>query len=288
MRSSFRFEALRVASARLGFIAACFLFADRLLAKLQGAGSIRIGHCVAPLYAFLQAQGQIHSEVPAAARQLSTRLGMGKIDWIRAELGALIPGLEDRRFDGIAAGRSMAPERAQRVAFSEPLLHAQHGLLAQAGNPRQIQSHEDAASRSSIRLAVISGAVEEVLLRRTAVPDRQIIIGPDAQTGLAAAEAGIADGLALSAPAIRWMAGHARLGRTAVAQPFAQVELALLRGPGCAGFALRPADRQWRDARNIAQQALARSPDQLRLMGAFGFGAAELPGPATTEEVLGQ
>lgn len=287
MRANRRIVLVLMALALLAAVAVK-VFADQSLARVQGAGTLRIGYAVEAPYTLVQPGGAVSGEFPETARQIIQTLGITHVEWIQTNFDALIPELEAGRFDVIAAGMYITPERAQRVAFSEPLLHVQQGLLVQAGNPNHITAYQYAVDHPSIRLAVVVGAVEETLLRRMGVPDEQIVIVPDARTGLAALESGVADGLALSAPTIRWMATHDLLGKTMVAQPFSQPDPAFSPGIGYTGFAFRRADLKLRDAWNVAQQRFLRSPRHLEIMAAFGFEQAELPEPITTEEVLAQ
>lgn len=82
-----------------------------------------------------------------------------------------------------------------------------------------------------------------MLLRRIGVPERQMIVATDAQSGLAAVEAGVANGVALLTPANRRMAAHDRPCRAVVGQPWTQPNAAFVRGPGYASFAFRPIAR---------------------------------------------
>lgn len=95
------------------------------------------------------------------------------------------------------------------------------------GNPRQLHSYLQASTLKDIKIAVISGVVEETLLRRMGLSDRQLVLVSDALTGRVAVESGVADGLALSSPTIQWMALREQLGKTEMARPFEQSELAL-------------------------------------------------------------
>lgn len=277
-----------LALAALATLVGLWSARDRSLSDLQQADTIRIGYAVEPPYAFIAPGGDVSGEFPTVARRLARDLGISQVEWVQADFDALIPGLETGRFDVIAAGMYITPERAQRVAFSEPLLHVQQGLLVQAGNPKQLASYQEAVRRADVRLAVIAGAVEEAMLRRLGVPEGQIVLVPDASTGRAAVTSRVVDGLALSAPTIRWMAAEDALAGTAVAQPFVQPDVAVTRGIGYAGFAFRPDDGQLLRAWNAAQRAFVNSPEHRRIMASFGFVEAELPGSITTAEVLAQ
>jgi polar amino acid transport system substrate-binding protein len=286
MQRNYRVLIALIAVSVSAIIAVIYSYRDRSLDDLQQARKIRIGYAIEPPYAFLKPGGEVSGEFSVVARRLADDLGIGQVEWIETDFDALIPGLESGRFDVISAGMYITRQRAERVAFSEPLLHVQQGLLVRAGNPQQLSSYQLAVSRTDIRLAVISGAIEEGLLRRMGMPESQIVAVPDADTGRAAVESGVADGLALSSPTIRWMAAHDNLGHTSVVAPFEQPDPAFTRGNGYAGFAFRKADRQLLAAWNAALRSFVNTPEHRQIMAEFGFDEAELPGSITTAEVL--
>lgn len=265
-----------------------YISRDQSLSRLQQQGTIRIGYAIEPPYAFVEPNGEISGIFPVVAVRLTDKLKIARVEWVQTHFDALIPGLESGRFDVIAAGMYITRERANRVAFSEPLLHVQQGLLVLQGNPKRILSYQEAVSRADIRLAVLAGSIEETLLQQLGVPESQIIVVPDALTGRAAIEAGVVDGLALSAPSIRWMAISDELGHTTLAEPFEQPAPSLTQSNGYPAFAFRTDDRQLLAAWNAALTGFVGGDEYLQVMEEFGFSATELPGAITTEEILNQ
>jgi polar amino acid transport system substrate-binding protein len=263
-----------------------FLTRESSLSRLQQAGSIRIGYAVEAPYAFLKPGGEVTGESPEVARAIVSRLGIPQIHWRLVEFTALVGELESGRIDVIAAGMFITPERAHRVSFSEPTFHVQQGLLVSEGNPWQLHSYEQVLARKDLRIAVVSGAVEERLLRQIGLLDRQLVIVPDAQAGRVAVESGLADGLALSSPTIQWMAQWEQLGKTEAALPFEQPKVAAGARLGYGAFVFRNSDRQLRTAWNKAMKLFIGSPEHLKIITEFGFSAVELPGSVTTREIL--
>lgn len=263
-----------------------FDFRDQSLTRLQQAGVIRIGYAIEAPFAFLNSEGEVSGESPEVAKEIVARLGIQRIEWVQTDFGSLISDLEAERFDVIAAGMFITPERARRVAFSEPTFHIAQGLLVRAGNPRRLHAYEQALTQADIKIAVISGAIEETLLRRIGLPDKQLILVPDALTGHAAVETGLADGLALSALTIRRMSAATPASLTEMAQPFYQPDPALIGGLGYGAFAFRQQDRQLLAAWNTAMQPFIGSPAHLALITPFGLTEAELPGKVTTSNIL--
>ncbi|GAK54050.1 extracellular solute-binding protein family 3 [Candidatus Moduliflexus flocculans] len=257
---------------------------DQSFARLQRANVIHIGYAVEAPFAFLEA-GDVTGAFPEIAKRVANALGIARIEWMQADFDALIPALEAGRIDVIAAGLFITQERAQRVAFSEPVIRVQQSLLVQKGNPRGLHSYQAAATRADVSIAVIAGAVEETILRQIGVPDAQIIVVPDALTGHVAVKSGMVDGLALSAPTIRWMALRSPLTSTEVAAPFEQPDLPFFKKIGYAAFAIRQTDRRLLSAWNRAQSDLMKEGDYLALLTAFGFDETELPENITTKEL---
>ena len=144
----------------------------------------------------------------------------------------------------------ITPERAGRVRFSEPVFHVGQGLLVAPGNPLGLHSYQGAVDEGG-RVAVLTGSVEEALLKRMGLALPLLIPTPDAQTGRAAVEAGLADALALSSPSLRWMSIQEPLVRCRMAWPFEQPDPALTGPMGYGAFAFRP-----------GEEALARAFDR--------------------------
>lgn len=259
---------------------------DRSLDRIGRAGTIRIGYAVEAPFAFLLPDNSVTGESPEVAREVVRRLGLGQITWVQTDFDRLIPDLEAGRFDVIAAGMFITAERAGRVSFSQPTFHVKQGLLVRAGNPIGLSSYAQAARMPSVRIAVLDGSVEERILQQSGISAERLIRTPDIATGWVAVETDLADGLALSAPTLRWIIEHERPTTLEMVEPFIQPEPALTVGLGYGGFAFRKEDRQLRAAWDTAMRPLIGSPEHLRIIQPFGFSEADLPGAISTEEVL--
>ena len=259
---------------------------DRSFTRLRREGNIRIGYAVEAPYAFVKPDGEITGESPEVAKRIVVRLGIPHIQWRQAQFGSLISGLEAGRFDVIASGMFITPERAKRVCFSEPTFHVKEGLLVLKGNPLDLHSYLQPLTLTHIKFAVVFGSVEETLLRRMGLPKRQMVIVPNALSGRLAVESGMADGMALSSPTMQWMALQDQLGGTERVHPFTQAILARKEHLGFGAFAFRKKDHQLQSAWNKAMKGFIGSPAHLELISAFGFTRSELPGTMTTAEVL--
>lgn len=255
-----------------------------LLANARREGRLRIGYAVEAPYAYLTPDGRVTGESPETARVIASRLGISHVEWRLTEFGRLIEGLESRRFDVIASGMLITPERARRVAFSSPTFRAQPGLLVRKGNPHRLHSHADAVDNPAVRLAVLSGSVEERQLLRIQLPPGQLVRVPDARAGLALLTAGQVDGLALTTPTLRWILAQADAGDFELANPFAHSTPSEASPPGWGAFAFRKEDRILRSAWDSELKTFVGSEEHRSLVGAFGFGPAELPDAAADAE----
>jgi polar amino acid transport system substrate-binding protein len=270
------------------FVMIVWLFClDKSLTRVQENG-IRIGYAIEAPFAFLKTDGEVTGESPETAKRITALLGIRHIEWRQVEFDALISELEAGRIDIVAAGMFITPKRAQRISFSEPTFHVRQGLLVVKGNPWRLGSYQQTLSEPHIKIAVLSGSVEEELLCRMGMPEYRLVRVPDALTGRVAVESALAVGLALSSPAIKWMALRDQLGKTEIAQPFEQPELALKERLSYGAFAFRKEDRRLISAWNKELKAYIGSPYHQKLLAAFGFTQAELPGSITTKEVLAQ
>jgi polar amino acid transport system substrate-binding protein len=247
---------------------------------------LRIGYAVEAPYAFLAADGEVTGESPEIARVIAAKLGIARIEWIQTSFASLLTDLELNRFDVVAAGMFITAERAARVTFSRPSFHALQALLVGGGNPRRLHSYADAVARPGVKIAVVAGSVEETLLSNLGLPRPRLIAVPDAQTGQAAVISGLADGLALSSPTIRWMSRLALHGETEMAAPFRQVESAEAARLGYGAFAFRPRERALADPWNTAMADFIGTAEHRALVANFGFTREEIENLPSVDEIL--
>jgi polar amino acid transport system substrate-binding protein len=259
---------------------------DSSLQNLRDRGFIRIGYAVEAPYAFLDANGDVTGESPELAKWVVSQLGIPNIEWIHTDFDNLIPELIEGRFDLIAAGMFITAERAEMVAFSEPCFHVQQGLLVAAGNPHQLGSYIDILSNPELKIAVITGAIEETLLSDIGIPAAQILHVPDARTGETAVKTAIADAFALSSVSVRWMALNDQSQLVEMAEPFEQIQTDAFIHYGYGGFAFRQSDKNLLNGWNAVLADFVSSPEHLQLIEEFGFSSVELSISVSTGEII--
>ncbi len=240
---------------------------DRSLTVIQERGKVRIGYAVEAPYAFLTPDGKVTGLVPETARLVARQMGLGEPEWVLTEFSALINGLNLGRFDVIAAGMFITPERESLMAFSQPIQHVGSGLLVAKGNPRGVESRAAAVARSDFKIAVLAGSVELDELGGLGLPAERLVVVPDAGSGLTMVAGGRADGLALSLPTVLWMA----------AQPSAAHVVEALRvtlpaeGGGRTAFGFRTEDRAFREEWDRQLAALLPTDEFKQLTRQFRF-----------------
>lgn len=277
-RSSVGWAGRRVGLAVLGVVA--LLVAIAVLALPRGGvdasltharrRGLRIGYAVEAPYAFVDARGEVTGESPAIARHVARALGVDEVAWVQTAFERLMPELEAGRFDVIASGLFVTAARAQRVAFSRPTFRVGSALLVRGDAGEVPRSCGELVAHPAMRVAVVAGAVEGERLRACGVSEAQLVVVPDAASGRTVVQTGMALGLALSGPTLRWMASSAGDVR---------VEPLWLGGTSAVldygAFAFRRRDRALREAWDAELARFLGTPAHRRLVAAFGFGIDE-------------
>lgn len=279
---------LAAATAALGLVSlgAGAVQAQSTLERAQEDGFIRVGFANEAPYGYATADGRLTGEAPEIAKAVLARLGIEEVDGVLTEFGSLIPGLRARRFDIIAAGMFVNPQRCGQVLFSEPTYGIGQAFLVQEGNPKGISTYDDVAANEEVTLAVMAGAVEMGYATDSGVPRDRITTLPDPATGLAAVQSGRADAFALTSLAIGQLVENAGEGAGVErAEPFSMIAGENTKGHGA--FAFRPGDEDLRDAFNAELADFIGSEEHLALVAEFGFTEAELP-ELTTAELCGE
>ncbi len=239
--------------------------------RIARTGVIRIGYAVEAPFAFQDEQGRVTGEAPELARAIWQRLGVQRIEWVQTDFASLIPQLRAGRFDQIAGGLFIRPDRERLVAFTSPSVCLQPALLVRQDNPLHLHGFTDIAQHDGVRLAVITGAVEGGDAVRAWVPADRIIAYPNPDLAIRAMRLGLADALSLSGPTVQRLADtHPDMQR---ALPF---DSAFVR-PGCGAFAFRKTDQKLCRQFNQTLEIFMGSEEHLRLLQPFELGPDELP-----------
>lgn len=254
---------------------------DSTLARVQDAGSIRVGFANERPYAFREG-GELVGEAPAVHGYIFEQLGVDTLEPNLFEFGSLIQALNSERVDVVTAGMFITPERCEQADFSNPEYVATTALLVQSGNPQGLSDYASVAE-SGATLAVMNGAVEVDQARGNDIGDDQLQIVPDQQAGLDAVKSGRADAFALTSISLRALAESD--DGVEVAEAFIPVVDGEEQiGAGAAVF--RQGDDELREAFNEELRKILEDGTWLELVEPYGFTEAEMPDPDLTAEEL--
>ncbi len=216
--------------------------------------------------------GEATGEAPELAREVLSRMGIDEVDFQVVEFGALINGLNARRFDMIAAGMFINPERAAQVAFADPDYCATTAFAVPEGNPDGLTDFQSVID-SGVELGVLAGAVEADYARGAGVPDDQISSFQETPDLFDALTAGRVRAATLTAITVReQVADLDGYEATEGFVPIVDGEEQL----GCGAFAFHRDDADFRDEFNEILNEMKADDEILPIIEEFGFTEAEV------------
>ena len=229
--------------------------------------------------------GEATGEAPELAREVLSRMDITDVDFEVVEFGALINGINAGRFDMIAAGMFITPERAEQVAFADPDYCAPTAFAVAEGNPENLSDFES-VTESGATLGVMSGAVESDYATGSGVPESQISTFQSTPDVFDALSAGRIDAVALTSITVREQVEDRDGFETT--EPF----IAVVDGEeqlGCGAFAFSPANQDFRDAFNEVLVEMRENDEILPIIEEFGFTSAEVDSAKgmTVEDLVG-
>lgn len=239
---------------------------------------LRLGYAAEAPYAFVDERGRVTGAIPELARLVAGRLGL-PVTFVQSDFGGLIDQLVEGRYDLIASGLFITPERARRVTFSAPTFQAVDAALVRRGNPLRLHSLDDARTAGAA-VVVLGASVEEAMVRSAGIAHDRTIVVPDAAAARRALEAGVADLLLNTEPTVHWMAQRHAADRFEIAEPFA---VNASGAPHVGAFAFRQGQDVLVAAWNRVLDEVIGSPEHLALVEPFGFTRRSLP-PSGTEQ----
>jgi polar amino acid transport system substrate-binding protein len=208
---------------------------------------------------------------PDLLKAAFAELGVKNVEIRVTEFGALIPGLLASRFDAVASGLAITPERCQQVAFGSPDLKVPDAAIVLAGNPKSIHGYGDIATRDEITMGAGRGSVVAENATQAGVPQDRMLLFPDIESDVAALRAGRIDVAVISSPTvIGLLAGGSAKGLER-AMPF-------VVGDDQANYAAIAFRKQDDDLRQLYDQQLAKLKADgtvTKIMAKYGFGEPE-------------
>lgn len=258
------------------------------LERAVASGKIRVGYANEAPFAYMDSRAaQLTGEAPEIARHVLGKLGVTQIEGVLTEFGALIPGLLAGRFDIIAAGMYVLPERCRQIAFSEPTYGVGEAFLQRADHATPLRSYAQVARDRSVKLGVVVGAVQTEYAQRAGILDDQLVVFPDVVSAVEGVEAGRADAYAATSLTVNHILTKVPDWEVDRVPRFRQplVDGEPVRGYGAFGF--RRQDTELLSAFNRELAGLLGSPEHRQMVEPFGFTEQELPGDTTTAALCG-
>ena len=236
------------------------------LDQLKEQGFARIAIANEPPWTMVTTGGEVSGAAPDLARAVLNKMGIEDIVASVSEYGAMIPGVQARRFDMVAAGLFIKPERCEAVLFSQPDLCDAESFMIKAGNPLNLKSFADVAS-SGAKIGVVGGGTEEKLAIEAGVDRANIVVVPDPQSGAKLLQDGRIDVYALPVLSISDLLKKSKDPSLAM---FAPVENTPIF---CAGVAFRKQDGALRDAYDVALAEIKASGEFAAIIEPYGYSA---------------
>ncbi len=245
--------------------------AETTLERVQRTGEIRIGYANETPFAYTKLDGTVTGESPEIAKIIFGKIGVTKVNAVLTEWGSLIPGLIAGRFDVIAAGMYVTPERAKQVLFSDPHYQLGDTLLVAKGNPSKLTSYADIAANDKVKIAIMAGTSQYAYAIAAGIPEGRIMQVPSPTAQLMAVRtrrAQAAVGTALTMKGLAVKGGS----RVAAITDFKDDPAHM----GYGALAFRQQDTDLRDTVNTALQGWIGSEEHLRTVAPFGFDTSNL------------
>ncbi len=251
------------------------------LERLREQGFVAIGLANEIPFGFVDESGEPAGQSPAVARAVFEELGVPEVQASPVNWDGLIPGLKSNRFDVIAAGMFITPERCEQVAFTEPTATSPEAFLVREGNPENIQHFTDFADNGDITVAVLNGSVEQTYAEHFGAQNIQLI---DNQTaGYEMLESGRVDAVSMLSVSHEYLLKD-RGGPFEVTEPFFP-EIDGKEEKGWGGLCVRQQDSAMLEEMNRVIAEFKESGRLLELGEEWGFTEADLPDDTTTAEL---
>ena len=159
---------------------------------------IRIAYIEEPPFYWTAEDGTVTGCDIELAHQVLRATGVTDIEHVLTSFDELLPGVSQGRWD-MNVPIFITPERAQHVAFSQPVWALGDGFLVRPGNPKSLDSYAALAAHGDARLGVIAGQVQVNSARAAGIADSQIVVFKDQPEAIAAVVTGQVDAFAATA-----------------------------------------------------------------------------------------
>jgi polar amino acid transport system substrate-binding protein len=259
--------------------------AEDALGLAVKTGVVRVGFANEAPYAYMDNQtGRLTGEAPEVARVILGEMGIHRIVGVLTEFGSLIPGLQAHRFDLIAAGMYILPQRCKQIAFANPTYSMGDAFLVRVGNPKHLHGYGYVVRNHAARLGVVVGTVEQRWANELGVPADRLVIFPDTPSALAGVQSSRVDAFAGTSLTVRDLLKKVQ-GGVEEAQPFSEPVINGRRVRGFGAFGFRKSDNKFRTVFNKNLEKFIGTAAYFKIIRRFGFTRDNLPGRVTAKEL---
>ena len=256
------------------------------LTAARNAKTIKIGIANEQPYGFADSSGNTTGEAPTVGKAVFQAMGIPNVQASVVPFDQLIPALNAKQFDVVAAGMFITPTRCKAAQFSDPDYTALEALLVPKGNPQGIKTLQDVAAKK-VKVAVLSGAVEKGYATSAGVTDDQIETLDTQDNMLRAVTTGRVYCACLTDISLKWLAKQNAGAGVEVTPGFLPTQNGQ-PAVSAGGFVFRQDDGSLRDAFNQQLKTLHDNGQWLQLASPFGFDRSNVPGPDVTTAKLCQ
>ncbi|MEU3017365.1 MULTISPECIES: ectoine/hydroxyectoine ABC transporter substrate-binding protein EhuB [unclassified Nocardiopsis] len=258
------------------------------LERLREQGFVEVALANEVPFGFEDSDGEAAGQSPAVAKAVFEELGVPEIRAAATSWDGLIPGLQSNRYDVIAAGVFITPERCQEVAFTEPTATSPEAFLVEKDNPRNIQHFEDFVENPDLKLAVLNGSVEQTYAEYFGVPSDQLETIQDQTRGFELLQSGRVHAVSMLAVSHKYLLIERDLeDEYSVSDPF-YPEMNGKEEKGWGGLCVRTEDEELLSEINRVVAEFTESGRLLELGEEWGFTEDDLPDGTTTAELCGE
>ncbi|MDT0304368.1 ectoine/hydroxyectoine ABC transporter substrate-binding protein EhuB [Streptomonospora wellingtoniae] len=259
-----------------------------LLESLREKGTIKAAINNEPPFGYKDDNGQVTGEAPELLRAIAKEMGIDKIEAETVSWDGLIPGLKAGRYDVVAAGMYITPERCAEVAFAEPDYKVLEAFMVPKGNPKKLETYQSIAEKPDVTVAVLNASVEQNYAEGAGVKKNQMTLGDNAVQMLDLLENGRVDAVGLSTFSLNYqMEQRGMQDGYEVTEGFTPVVDGEEVKPA-GGFAFRKENKEFLAEFNKVLADFKESGRLTEIGKEFGFDEAAHPGDLTTEELCAE
>ena len=250
----------KVVGTAFGFLALAAIgiqpvMADGSLDRVKKQGYVNTAVNQELPYAELKSNGEMVGVLPEVVEAVLAESGIGEFRGVLIDWGAMIPGLQARRYDMVSGGLYINPKRCKAIIFSEPILCDAESFLKLKSNPINITSFAELKNHPSALGATAPGSYEHLAAKNAGIPrDKLVLWEGNIQNGIQLIRTGRAD-LLLSPLS----SNKDALSKVNDADKFEIIAPVTDVAGGCAAIGFHPNDRQLRDAFDAGLKRLQAS-----------------------------